>query len=165
MGFFDRFINNDKENLQEVIEDTQKQELALDNDLIRTLRTEQKVLFKKWERIVDVALETDEFTFKLKDTIDTFVKELDEHVNIENKQLYTYLYEKYADEPDKIKLIRKIEKKMKSMVKEIGYFSKKYGDRDNCNRCFEQLVAELDIKTNEFLTCMNKKEDLYTMYR
>ena len=163
MGFFDRFMNHD---INGKIDSQDKENgLAYDDELIVALRTEQKVLFKKWENIVDVALETDEYTFKLKDAIDGFVKELDAHMSTENEQLYTYLTQKYTSETKEIVTIKKIRKKMNSMVKEIGFFSKKYGDRDNCNRCFEQLVAELDIKTNEFIQCMGKKEELYVMYK
>lgn len=163
MGFFNQFFNLNKD---EKIDDQDKNDvLSYDDELVDALRTEQKVLFKKWERIVDIALDTDEYTFKLKDAIDEFVKELDAHIYCENKQLYTYLSQKYTSETKEIIIIKQIRKKMNSIVKEIGYFSKKYGDRENCNRCFKELVTEIDIKTNEFIKCMGKKEELYIMYK
>ena len=164
MGFFNKIFKLDK-NTEIVSQVNEEKSLAYDSELINTLRNEQKVLFKEWENIVDVALGTDEYTFKLKDAIDNFVTKLDAHIHIENDKLYAYLEDKYTSETNEIIVIKRVRKKMNSMVKEIGYFSKKYGDRENCNRCFEQLVAELDIKTNEFIKCMGKKEELYEMYK
>ena len=133
--------------------------------LIEGLESDHKKLFQKFAKIVETADNTKEFTFQLKDNIDDFIQDLHGHILIENRQLYTYLVQRYSDDPQSIGYLNDIQKNMNGIIRELEHFSKKYTDRENCNRVFSSLKDDLNAMAGELTKRIDMEEDkLYRMY-
>jgi len=165
MGFLSNFFGLNKKNKKTTEETKVIETVKYNEHLIEKFKEDHLELFELFSDIVEYRERNKSYSHELVDKLEELKFGLEMHILVEDKQLYTFLREKYGEDKAHEEMINGLQKSMSKIVKEVVFFIKKYSNKESFDRNEKYFDKDLG-EVGNILTKRTSMEErkLYPMY-